>query len=127
MRTVKTYLIYVAVIVLLLSSVIYQFYAERNTSGIAVTDSGEMICESSAQQQPNTLRRMICDFKDIPLKNNKARADLYRFTLKTVDHWTVNRPDIALFFYRRIIAAEPDDTLSIYLLDEKIHNLKQPE
>jgi hypothetical protein len=71
---------------------------------------------------------MICDYDLLPLSSAVNRAKLYKFTHKNVDRWPVSRKDISFYFYKKIVENSPEDSLSIYITEEKLHPpLKQPE
>ncbi|MCB1650742.1 MAG: hypothetical protein KDI46_01685 [Alphaproteobacteria bacterium] len=50
------------------------------------------------------------------------RIHLIGFSEKTLEFWLINRRDIAQYFYRKVIAAAPEDSLSMYVKAEKIQD-----
>jgi hypothetical protein len=103
---------------------------ETDTSNIKITENyKKMECDKDiAENSSASLQYMICDYDLLPLTSATNRTKLYKFTQKNIDRWPVSRKDISFYFYKKIVESNPEDSLSIYLTEEKLQPpLKQPE
>lgn len=104
---------------------------KTSTAGITVNES-VMTCENTikvkieksiAGLQPSlsslNFESQICSYDLAFNSGDKDRAYLFELAQK-MDFWLFDRPDLAQYFYRRIVNANPDDALSVYILQEKI-------
>ncbi len=111
-------------------------YFQNNTSNITVSNHYEKLdCATSIHLQqaesiedytqnvaPNKgLAAQICTFNQIFNGKDIDRIHLLKFSEERLDDLFLGRPDIAQYFYRKIIAANPDDTLSLYIKTYKLN------
>lgn len=112
-------------------------YLEIQTTEITVTEQGTVLsCASDITiQKANDitdynqhvapsegLQSQICTFDRIFSGSDSDLAHLFKFSDDVLESPLVMRPDIAQYFYGKIIAANPDDALSTYL---KIYTLEK--
>lgn len=110
---------------------------QSNTDGIIVSESGSALdCNESIKiiptdniktyyerdrrKQGTTLKNDICTFDKVFDQSDTDRSYLFNFTNKALDYWAVNRPDLSAHFYKKIMNANPNDALSLYIKKEKL-------
>lgn len=64
----------------------------------------------------------ICSMDQSFDGSDQDRSLLFNINTGMLEFWTVQRHDIAQYFYRKIIEANPEDALSIYIKREKLKN-----
>jgi hypothetical protein len=111
--------------------------SDNNTSGIYVSQNYELLeCDSEirlythndassfeTQSEPDmtqTIKEQICALDQNFDGSVNDRITLFSYSVRILEFWTVNRPDIAQYFYRKIISANEDDALSLYIKQEKL-------
>jgi len=77
--------------------------------------------EDRSDYKSTNLEVLICSFDEAFDGSKTDRSYLFGFTQTKLTFWTVNRPDIAEYFYTKIIKANPNDTLSFYIKNELIN------
>ncbi len=70
----------------------------------------------------SSLEEQICTMDAVFDGSLQDRIHLLGFSDAKLDFAFINRPDIAQYFYRKAVSAAPEDSLSQYVLSEKITN-----
>jgi hypothetical protein len=113
-----------------------QILYQNNTYGIRTTGVGSILeCSpkieihelKSISQYYNdpsidslNLKSQICSFDKAFDSSQGDRINLYHFSENRLEWVFVSRHDVAQYYYRKIIAANPDDALSLYISEHKI-------
>lgn len=142
-KIIRNYWIVLAFVALLLASLTTYITKTLNTDGITVSKNYETLhCDEGIKiitaknsstyerkdilKHKTTLEDDICSL-DKNFNTDKAdRVTLFAYSHKKLEFWTVNRPDIAQYFYKKIIEANPNDALSLYIREEKINENNNP-
>lgn len=126
------YLTRMGIVLLLVAAL---FFWNNQTFGISVSEDGQaLICSTAIPLQraenidfyyrhippDQGLRAQICTFAKAFDNSDADRAHLAAFSMRILEFPLVGRWDIAQYFYRRIVAANPDDALSLYLRTYKL-------
>ena len=131
------YLVFTLLAGLFLISKFLSIVHESDTSGIFVSaEFLEIYCDKNIEiiksrnisnlfdhdllQHKGNLKTAICTADKVFDGSNQDRRSLYNFTVKNLEFWTVNRRDIATYFYKKITSANPDDDLSKMIEEQKL-------
>ncbi|MEZ5814995.1 MAG: hypothetical protein R3E13_09825 [Alphaproteobacteria bacterium] len=135
----KAYLIISVFIFLYLGLRLFATFFHSDTGGITVLpDHSGLSCDAGLAQadipnidsfyqeyrgkKPFTLQQQICIFDTVFDGSVRDRIHLTGFSEQILERRPVGRRDIAQYFYRKAIAAAPDDSLSQYIKSEKLEN-----
>lgn len=107
---------------------------QSNTDNIVILDN-QLTCDFSIPDFPSSydfyqhtdnnsypIDEIICILDKNYNGSKKDRYILFSFTMKQLNHWSINRPDIKNYFLYKIINTKPDDTLSLYIEKDILKN-----
>jgi hypothetical protein len=87
---------------------------------IISADSASSLTKNTLEKRPANIREDVCFLNHNFDGTDSDRITLYSYSTRILEFWTVNRPDIAQYFYRKIITANEEDALSLHIKAEKL-------
>jgi len=127
------------IIITNLSYFLWDGYKNLRTSGILVSeDYSTLTCSPDIRIIPSknaldyqnrtisgnntTVKNDICTLDQVFDGSKEDRYVLHSYSERVLDFWVYNRPDIAQYFYRKVIEENPNDDLSKEIIKNKITN-----
>jgi len=66
------------------------------------------------------IQQIICSLDKNFDESINDRVTLFSYSSRILEFWTINRPDIAQYFYRKVITANENDALAQFIKEEKL-------
>ena len=137
MKKNKSSNFYVSSLLLIIAFAAITLFVQNNTIGISVSDDySTLTCTSDISTYDSDsafdylvndiykykakVKNDICSISNSYDSSDRDRSILFEYSIHYLEFIGIHRYDISQHFYRKIIADNPNDALSLYLKRKKI-------